>query len=93
MTDYTTRSAEEAKTHKLIDERTMEWTPTGACLAQVWKACYIKAMTVEQVNAVAIALCSLQQGADFQAELTKWARAKILRSYVKQGRKLYEVNY
>lgn len=93
-TDYTKRSAEEARTHELMDTyRDAAWTSTRAVMAMVWKARYHAALTVKDINETAKVLANLAEVPDLQAELTAMTRAKVLRSYTKQGRKLYEVNY
>lgn len=98
MNDFTTRSAEEAKTLELLSEenfiaKKIEWSQERQILAMVFRAQWSAALTVEKINRIGGALAGLQNDPDLQEMLTKFARAKILRSYVKQGRKLYEVNY
>ena len=93
-TDYTTRSAEEAKTHELLDTyRDANWSPEKAILAQVFKAIWSSSISVERVNKIAIALNSMGESGDLQKTLTEAVRAKILRSRMHGGVRLYEVNY
>jgi hypothetical protein len=97
--DYTTRSAEEAKTHELFDfdrpGSKVEWTPNMAVLAMVWKSQYHAAIRVEDIQALGKAIGHIitDNTEWLQPELTALCRAKVLRSYRKQGKKLYEVNY
>jgi hypothetical protein len=97
--DYTKRSVEEARTHELFDfgSNGIEWTPNMAVLANVWRAMYSSALPVTRIQIIAAAIaCYKMDGLDpnwLRKELTALVRAKILRSYHKQGQYLYEVNY
>jgi hypothetical protein len=98
MTDHTQRSAEEARTHELFSEESykalgLEWSPSLAMVAMVFRARWHAALTIEQINATAKVLGDLQSEPDLQELVTKLARKKVLRGYRKQGRYLYEVNY
>lgn len=100
MTNHTTRSAEEARTHELFDMddealkvRGLEWSPSLAVMAMVWKACWSGALTIEKINETAKVLGNLAETPDLQELATKLVRKKVLRGYRKQGRYLYEVNY
>lgn len=90
---YNFRSAEEAKTHELLDTyRDHEWSQEKAILAMVFKACWSQSLTVKRVNITACALACLEN-CDLQDALTAACRAKVLRSRMSSGRRLYEVNY
>lgn len=98
MTDFTTRSAEEARTLEYFSEETyakkgIEWSQARQLVAMVWRACWSQSLTVEQINETAKALGNLTSTPDLQDMLTFLNRKRILRTYRKQGRKLYEVNY
>lgn len=97
MTDFTTRSTEEAKTYQLFAKYCEDnWSPTAAMLAGVFKAKHYAALPVKQIVAMVEAMnnCTiLDEGVEIQKTLTKLARAKVLRSRVCSGRRFYEVNY
>lgn len=98
MNDFTTRSAEEAKTLELLSEenfiaKKIEWSVRRSIVAMVFRAEWSAALTVQQINRLGGALARLENEPDLQEMLTVFTRAKILRSYVKQGKRLYEVNF
>ncbi len=85
--------ADELATRVLLDTyRDKEWSQDRAILAIVWKACWSSAMDVDQINRIANAMCNMESY-NAQSTLTAACRAKVLRSYTKHGRKLYEVNF
>lgn len=91
--DFTIRNTEEATTHQLFTEYLNEnWTSHGAMIGQVFKAMWSSALPADKVNAVASAMHGFQN-LDVQPTLTKLVRAKVLRSYSKNGKRYYEVNY
>lgn len=96
--DFTKRSAEEAKTHELIygylNKEGIQRDWHAFALSWAIKACWTSSLTAERLAQVAEAY-SLQpmDTEKVQAELTSMVRAKVLRSRVNQGKRLYEVNY
>lgn len=96
--DFTKRSAEEAKTHELIysylnkEGQPQRWE--AFALAGAIKAQWTYSLTAERLAQIAEAV-SLQPMdiTVVQAELTKMVRAKVLRSRMSNGKRLYKVNY
>jgi hypothetical protein len=94
MTDFTQRSELEAKTYELFGNFRAQtgWDPSIIMVANVFQALWSSALTVERIKAVGEALSATHHW-NPQPALTRLVKAKVLRSYVKQGRRLYEVNY
>jgi len=92
MTTYFSET--ELAARKLLEDyRTAHpWNPDFNAVAAVFKAMYYAALTTEKVNAIACALCGFT-GFDAQEELTRLTRAKVLRSRMHGGERLYELNY
>lgn len=99
MRNYTQRSAEEAKTHQLFGEYFSDekrWSPTGAIIANVFRAMWSSALTADSICRIGVAMTNYmadQDIADLQDKLTALVKAKVLRSFVKRGERLYEVNF
>ena len=95
MTNHTTRSAEEAKTHELIENfrKTHEWRQDTQIVMIVFKAMWSSALPIDQINKIGSAMANLVSEADLQEACTILARAKVLRSRQKNGRRFYEVNF
>lgn len=98
MQDYSKRSAEEAKTHELVGrylELNSETHPWEAyALALAIKALWSSSISLSRIVAVASALSGQPLNDEVaQEQLTKMVRAKVLRSRVNRGTRLYEVNY
>lgn len=94
MTDFTKRCDLEAKAYELLAThlRSDNWTSRKAAIANVFRAMWHASLEVERVNAIANAMGNTT-GIDFQPELTQLVKAKVLRSRVQGGKRLYEVNY
>lgn len=94
---HTLRSQHEAETHALFDfghpAHKLDWTPSRAMVAQVFKAMWHASLPAEQINKIAIAFGSMQEGQDLTDTLTELTRAKVLRSITKRGVRRYEVNF
>ena len=94
MTDFTTRSPEEAKTHELLHDRSdcgqIEQMVRNTFLAMHWAS-----LPVKKIQAISEAMSSMTitDPAALQKVLTKMVRAKILRSSYENGQRFYEVNY
>jgi len=83
-------STEERKTRELFEN-----LPEGnhfIMLRSVFKAMYWASLSVEKIEQVACAMHSLET-VDLKKALTKLTRAKVLRSRMNSGKRLYEVNY
>jgi hypothetical protein len=98
MTDYTTRSPEEAKTLQFFSEENyaakgLEWTQHRQLVAMVWRARWSASLTIEQINETAKVLGNLYDTPDLQEMVTLLARKRILRTRRQNGKHLYEVNY
>jgi hypothetical protein len=101
MTDFTTRSAFEAKTHEMFDANVMdangiEWSPERQIVAMVWRACWSNTLSVEQISKIGQALSFGVKAAimpDLQPMLTLMTRKKMLRACTRHGVRHYEVNY
>lgn len=97
--NYSHRSPLEAKALELLDldRNGIEWTPNMAALAMVWRAQWSAAMRFEKIQKLAAVMGDYRsEDLDptwLKAELAKMVRAKVLRSYTKQGQYLYEVNF
>jgi len=94
--DFTTRSEFEAKTYELFHTaaQTREWNQGELLVAQVFRAQHASALTVERIERIAAAFHGFEDGSlDLQPALTALARAKVLRSRMDRGTRLYEVNY
>jgi hypothetical protein len=96
--DYSKRSAEEAKTHELLacyleqDSGQHPWEVYA--LAQAIKALWTSSVTLSHLVLVAAALSGQPVNTEAaQKQLTKMVRAKVMRSRVNHGTRLYEVNY
>lgn len=59
-------------------------------VGRVFKAMWSSSLTVEHINELAAAMFSMT-GFEAGPALTRLAKAKVLRSYVKQGRRRYEL--
>jgi hypothetical protein len=88
-------SAEELKARTMIETYRVahEWTQHRQIALIVWRACWSGALPIERINEIGKALANLNDLPDLQETVTEMARAKLLRSYRKQGRKFYEVNF
>ena len=96
MTDFTTRSADEAKTYELFAN--FEATHPGynhdvVVVGMVFKALYYASLPVDRIVAVGTALANLTRWDNPQAILTTLTKAKVLRSRMIRGERHYEVNY
>ena len=83
-------TAEEITTRKLFDA--LEKTQENILISTVFRAMYYAAMPADKIEKVAAAIHGFET-LDLQAGLTALCRKKVLRSRVKQGKRLYEVNY
>lgn len=95
MTDYTKRSTEEARTEELFGEYLKDdanWSPAKAAVANVFRAMWWASLPVDRINALAMAINNLTEF-DAQTTLTNLVKAKVLRSRIERGQRLYEVNY
>lgn len=95
--DFKTRSDEEAKTYELfhtaVTAQDAKWSPSRAAVAIVFMAMWSSALTAPSVVKVAQAMNGMGEEKAIRAALTELTREKVLRSYVKQGQRFYEVNY
>jgi hypothetical protein len=96
--DFTTRSAEEAKTHEMLDVDNMdakgiEWSQHRQIVAMVFRACWHASLSVDQINRTGQVLANLIDTPDLSEMLQLMNRKRILRTRVQRGIRLYEVNY
>lgn len=92
-TDFTTRSAYEAKTHELMSRVRAEATNSAdVIVANVFQAMWSSSLTVERISKIGEAMYGFS-GLDIQEVVTRLARKRILRSRTHSGERLYEVNY
>lgn len=98
-TDYTKREAYEAKVHELFGKYLNEennWSSTGALIGGVFRAMWSAALTAKQIGRIGGAMNNFKEGhdvEDLKAKLSAMVKAKVLRSYVQNGERHYEVNY
>ena len=98
---YTHRDENEAKTRKLFNDYRSNCPAThysyATIIASAFQACWYSAMPIERVIRIGTAIQDLPE--DYGGpllifgELGRMVRAKVLRSHVKQGKRLYEVNF
>lgn len=69
------------------------WSPYRAMARNVFLAYPTRALTVEQIDAVAQAIEGLPKDASLQDALTFLVKRKALRSRREGGRRFYEVNW
>lgn len=69
------------------------WSPYRAMARNVFLAYPTLALTQEQIEGVARVIEGLPKDASLQDALTFLVKRKALRSYRKDGKRLYEVNY
>lgn len=84
----------EARTHELLDAF-IESNPNfdGArMVASALKPLYYASLPAARINAIAVAMHGLVE-CNLQPVLTAMVKAKVLRSRVERGERLYEVNY
>ena len=94
MTDYTTRSPEEARTHELLSDRSdcgqIEQMVRNTFIAMYWSS-----LSVRKIKAISEAMNSMTitETKAIQKVLTSMVRRGMLRSRVDFGVRFYEVNY
>lgn len=94
MRDYSTRSTEEATTHRLFDEAlARNWSQGRAVVSLVFRAMWSSALTVDNIATIGQAMAFLTDKPDLSRTLTDLAREKVLRSYMSRGVRHYEVNF
>lgn len=96
-------TAEERKTRELVeaDRAKAEFNPYGQMLRSAILACWASALPMDRLVSIGSAIHgyrdpAFQDNVDYslwQKELTRMVRAKVLRSRMAQGKRLYEVNY
>ena len=96
--DFSRRSAQEAKTHELLDAwaldaRGIDHSYQRQTVARVFRACWSSALSVDQVEAIGSALNSFSVVGELEPMLKKFCRAQILRKRTVDGTTHYEVNY
>jgi hypothetical protein len=89
---YSLRSPLEVKALRMMEERKLEWTSSDATLALVWKAMWSAALPLSRINDLAFSIAGLAEIPDLTPDLAKWTKAKLLRSYMKRGQRLWELN-
>ncbi len=92
--DFTKRSAEEARTHELLEtvyRNEAKWSPERVMAANVFKAMWSSALPVDKIERVASAMYGME--ADLKSTLTDLCREKVLRSRMDHGVRLYEINF
>jgi hypothetical protein len=89
----------ERKARTIIEaDRDREDTGPGFSIRQsvrnIFVAQWAHALPADKIQAIAEVLGPFKYDKKhFKDELTKFERRKVLRSYVKEGKRLYEVNY
>lgn len=87
----------EATTRTMIDTYRFEHPTMDAmdnAVLNVFRAMYHSSMTAEMVKAIAVAMHSLVADSYTpQPALTRMVKAKLLRTRMKAGERLYEVAY
>jgi hypothetical protein len=96
-------SAEERTARQLVEaDRTADYAVNGhnawgQMLRSAILACWASAMTADRLAIIGAAIHCQPVPAECpeaaQKELSRMVRAKVLRSYLKGGRRLYEVNF
>jgi len=94
MTTTYTLEGFEAEARIKLDafDKAVDWSPSKIALMMVWKSQFVNALTKERIEAIGCALCSFESW-DATDILRTAVRMKLLRSYRKQGRYLYEIAY
>jgi hypothetical protein len=101
MTDFNTRSAAEADTHRLFDtyiaDRKGSYDPYIQMASTVFKASHHSSLPLARIQMIAEALCGFNPGQlnddAMKDALGQLVRAKVLRSRVLRGVRHWEVNY
>jgi hypothetical protein len=92
-------SAFESKARDIIEaDRDREDAGPGFSIRQsvrnIFVAQWAHALPADKIQAIAEVLGPFKYDEKhFKQELTAFVRRKVLRSYVKEGKRLYEVNY
>lgn len=98
MNDYSIRSEFEAKTHELLDtykgnvkdSNRIEAFAMMHAIKATWWGFHTSKRLVKIALVLSNDICS---EANLRAELRRMVRAKVLRTRIEDGKKLYEVNY
>lgn len=89
-----TRNLETEAAAIIAAARPIGWSPTRQATLNVFDAFPLRAFTAARVARIAEAVEGFEHGSlDLQAELTKLARQKVLRSRRANGATLYEINF
>jgi hypothetical protein len=91
----------ERKARELIsaDREATEFSSVDQVLRMALQACWSSAMPAERWTAIGRVIANYgdpvteEVAANYQKALTAMVRRKVLRSYVKSGVRLYEINY
>lgn len=93
-------SALEAATRLLFDRREHQlgmdgWNHDERLVGKVFKAMWAQSLSLDRATAIAVAIGGFAPGVklDLQPALTSLCRAKVLRSRMASGCRVWEVNY